>query len=591
MFAWMLYATLVGLMLAAAGALLEQWSPWLAGRRRFVWLTVIAGTLVLATAVSVAPGERSPSIAPATLGSVPPGRTIEPPVTSPSVTTATVARLTGADEATLTREAGSFRLDAALIALWIAASALCLLVLAVSAWRVARMQRAWREGIIAGVPVLVSHDVGPAVIGLVHHGIVVPAWVEALREDEQRTVMTHEREHVRAGDPLLLWGATLLVALVPWNAALWYALRRLRHAIEMDCDARVLRTRPDAHAYCTLLLDVGERTLAGVAPVAALAEPATLLERRIDAMTAPRAMGWRVGAGATAALTLVLAACWTPRPTIAPQARVAALVSELNSLLASDSTRRSLSLAEQVEARRTVAAARAMQLHRAAVDPYEWERALAPSADVALKQLYPQLYTRTDTTELMVVLTYDMNGKLKGHELRAQPSWGAYQATDFSRVQIQWFAMRDIPGRHASLVLVLEKWPIDSEPPNSAYGGRNAPAHSANVSPAQQFGHRVDSIAHADFPQAFQKRDDAIVVAVLFGADGTILRTTQKTFALGEVFDVDPGNPNAPLTMRSSSYLLMRTMGSEVPQLSRSGSQTMSEAPHAVFIYGQLVAR
>ena len=261
MFAWMLYATFVGLMLAAAGALLEHWSPWLAGQRRFAWLTVIAGTLVLATAVSVAPRESSPSVAPAPSGSVPPERTTEASEPSPTVT---AARQTRADESAKTRDAGSFRLDAALIALWIAASTLCLLVLAVSAWRVARMQRAWREGIIAGVPVLVSHDVGPAVIGLVHHGIVVPAWVEALREDEQRTVMTHEREHVRAGDPLLLWGATLVVALVPWNVALWYALRRLRHAIEMDCDARVLRTRPDARAYCTLLLDVGERTLAGV---------------------------------------------------------------------------------------------------------------------------------------------------------------------------------------------------------------------------------------------------------------------------------------------------------------------------------------
>ena len=587
MFAWMLYATFVGLMLAAAGALLEHWSPWLAGQRRFAWLTVIAGTLVLATAVSVAPRESSPSVAPAPFGSVAQERTTE--ASEPS-STVTAARQTRADESAPTRDAGSFRLDAALIALWIAASTLCLLVLAVSAWRVARMQRAWREGIIAGVPVLVSHDVGPAVIGLVHHGIVVPAWVEALREDEQRTVMTHEREHVRAGDPLLLWGATLVVALVPWNVALWYALRRLRHAIEMDCDARVLRTRPDARAYCTLLLDVGERTLAGVAPVAALAEPATLLERRIDAMTAPRAMGWRVGAGAAAALTLVLAACWAPHPEVAPQARVAALVSELNSLLASDSTQRSLSLAARAEAMRTIAVARAMQLHPAVIDPYEWELALVPHPDVALAQLYPQLGTRTDTAELMVVLTYDLNGKLKGHELRAHPNWAYYQAPDFSRVQIERFAMRDIPGRHASLVLVLEKWPIDSEPLISAYGGRNAPAESANVSPAQQFGHRVDSIAHADFPQAFQKRDDAIVVAVLFGADGKILRTTQKTFALGEVFDVDRGNPNASLTMRNSGYLLMRTVGSPVPKLARSGSQTMADAPHAVFIYGQLVA-
>jgi len=89
-------------------------------------------------------------------------------------------------------------LDGLLVWAWLIASALCVGLLGASVWRLARMRCDWREAVIAGVPVLVSHDVGPAVIGIIHHGIVVPEWVETLDDDAQRAVMTHEREHVRA---------------------------------------------------------------------------------------------------------------------------------------------------------------------------------------------------------------------------------------------------------------------------------------------------------------------------------------------------------------------------------------------------------
>ncbi len=59
MLAWMAYVTLVGLLLAAAGALLEAVSPWLVGRRRMLWITVIAGCLVLAIAGVLVPYSES----------------------------------------------------------------------------------------------------------------------------------------------------------------------------------------------------------------------------------------------------------------------------------------------------------------------------------------------------------------------------------------------------------------------------------------------------------------------------------------------------------------------------------------------------
>jgi len=213
-------------------------------------------------------------------------------------------------------------LDMLLLGLWLLGSLVCVATLGVSARRITRMRREWDRSVIAGIPVLVSHDVGPAVIGLVHHGIVVPRWVESLDDEAQRLVMLHEREHVRAGDPLLLWGAALLVSLMPWNAALWFALRRTRHAIEIDCDARVLRLEPNPRPYCSLLIDVGGRSLAGVAPVAALAEPATLLERRITAMLTSRALRIRDVAGGVLAFGLVAIACRTPHPAGIPSMSV-----------------------------------------------------------------------------------------------------------------------------------------------------------------------------------------------------------------------------------------------------------------------------
>ena len=588
MLAWMGYVTLVGAFLVVAGALLEHSAPWLVGKCRMIWLAVITGTLTLAIytlvptasrAVHAPNTERAIESAPIATAPVDPRSVAPLPSEPPSIASAT----------TDTTSDTSLDLDVLLAFVWLLGSTMCLGVLVASAWRVSRMRQAWRETVIAGVPVLVSHDVGPAVIGLVHHGIVVPSWVEALDDDEQRTVMTHEREHVRAGDPLLLWGTTLLVVLMPWNAALWYALRRLRHAIEMDCDARVLRSRPDARAYCTLLVDVGERTLAGLAPMAALAEPATLLERRIEALTAP-ARGWnrRVALGALAALMLIVAACWAPRPVVAPRARLVALVSEINSLLARDSNEHFLTVAERAAAARTLARSDTLVVPGAPDSTLLWESKLVPKMDDALRLVFPQLFTRTDTTEMMALLTYDYTGKLKGHSIRPMPRWRAYGAPDFSNVQIKLFGMRDRPELHATLVYIVEKWDVANEPARSAYGGLHGPAVSKNVPAAKQYGHRVDSLARVNYPEAYGPRDDAIVVTVLFDVRGRIVRSLAKRFPVDQVFDVIPGVTNAALSTRSSSYLLSRTLGAEVPKLTQSGSQTMRDAPEAIFVFGEL---
>jgi beta-lactamase regulating signal transducer with metallopeptidase domain len=217
--------------------------------------------------------------------------------------------------------------DRVLGAAWAASSALALAWVAGGALRLARARRRWRPARVDGVPVRVSDADGPAVVGWRRPTIVVPRWALALPDDARALLLAHERAHADAGDVRLLAAATLAVALAPWHPALWWALGRLRAAVELDCDARVLAsadTRGRRRAYATLLLDVGaraigvERLLPGAV---AFGRPPSLLARRITAMTSlpPRPAPARVTAAVLAAGALAASGA------ALPAARVAAL--------------------------------------------------------------------------------------------------------------------------------------------------------------------------------------------------------------------------------------------------------------------------
>jgi beta-lactamase regulating signal transducer with metallopeptidase domain len=73
---------------------------------------------------------------------------------------------------------------------------------------------------------------------------------------------------------------------MPWNAALWYMGRRLRLAIEVDCDHRVMRHGDlDLRSYAELLITIGaRRAVPGVGVGFSVGRP--FLEHRIERMTA-----------------------------------------------------------------------------------------------------------------------------------------------------------------------------------------------------------------------------------------------------------------------------------------------------------------
>jgi beta-lactamase regulating signal transducer with metallopeptidase domain len=212
--------------------------------------------------------------------------------------------------------------DRALGAAWLAASAVFALWLVATQRRLRRRLRGYPSRIVDGERVLVSSAFGPAVVGVVRPQIVLPEWALAIGRSDRRIIVAHETEHRQAHDPLLAFVALMVVAALPWNAALWWQLRRLRLAIEIDCDRRVVsRHGHDPHAYGMLLLATRERA-SRVTPAMAIAMTAMRsgLGRRVEALVdgPPRSAVRRLSALAVAVvLTAGIVSVRAPRlPTV-----------------------------------------------------------------------------------------------------------------------------------------------------------------------------------------------------------------------------------------------------------------------------------
>jgi beta-lactamase regulating signal transducer with metallopeptidase domain len=199
--------------------------------------------------------------------------------------------------------------------IWLSLSAILIAWALANAWRVWQVIASSRSrdgdnsaAMIDGIPVVVTEEVGPATVGLLRTQVLLPRWALALPQSQRQYVLRHENEHRRAHDGLLLFIASLPLVLAPWNLALWWQLRRLSLAVEMDCDARVVDALGDAHTYGALLLTVAE-----AGSRSPHLQPAFLgsgmLERRLTQLLAPqrlsRVQRLVVPALAIALLTLV----------------------------------------------------------------------------------------------------------------------------------------------------------------------------------------------------------------------------------------------------------------------------------------------
>ncbi|HUF73209.1 MAG TPA: TonB family protein [Gammaproteobacteria bacterium] len=174
--------------------------------------------------------------------------------------------------------------DSAIVAVWAGSSTAMLTLCLIAGWRLHRVLSRSQPVTIEDQEVLVSDRLGPAVLGFLRPRIVLPRWLAEQGTALRSLVLNHEREHIAARDHIALLGALALIALMPWNVALWWQLRRLRTAMEIDCDSRVLRDGANARAYSEALLTVGRQSVRTPFGSVALTEPVSELERRIRIM-------------------------------------------------------------------------------------------------------------------------------------------------------------------------------------------------------------------------------------------------------------------------------------------------------------------
>ena len=191
-----------------------------------------------------------------------------------------------------------------LLSMWVSVA-----LAAAQALRVSSLTRRFRRGpaVVDGVPSVITDSIGPATVGVFRTRVVIPRWVLALPHAQRRYVLRHEEEHRHSRDTLLLFVASLAGVLMPWNLPIWWQLSRLRLAVEMDCDSRVVAALGDACAYSEMLLRVAEAASRGPRLQPALLGMG-MLERRIVELVAPstRTLAMRVFASATAVALLIV---------------------------------------------------------------------------------------------------------------------------------------------------------------------------------------------------------------------------------------------------------------------------------------------
>lgn len=303
---WMLHTILVAMVLTAAAQAAESALRMAGSSARWVWFAASLGTFLIPAWAILGDAHMGHGLDGAVVQAV----GVELPLLTPPVHV----------------QAALSNLDRPVAWLWALLSALLVARALLAFRRLCRLREGWEEGELEGERVLVSGRVGPAVVGWRRGRIVLPRWVLGRARCIQELILAHEREHLRARDPLLVAGSGLLLVLTPWNPMLWFQFRRLRAAIEMDCDRRVLRGRPhDRRVYGELLLEVGGLAAHGVGTTR-LAGARSTLERRIELLVQdldrvhPEGVFIRASWGAV----LVLVALLIPGPILpAPGQEVA----------------------------------------------------------------------------------------------------------------------------------------------------------------------------------------------------------------------------------------------------------------------------
>lgn len=273
MLAWSAYILILSAVLGVTALALEQLSRRCGVATRWVWAHAIVASLLIPAVLLFAPR-------PVALQSA-----IEASLVMPAIPVDVSAENLGSD-ATAPMPHRSISLNAALLAAWAVLTTLVITCFAISALRLRRAAAHWTKRRVAGTDVFISASLGPAVVGYFPAKIVLPRWLLQAEASVQRMAVLHESQHLSARDPQLILAALVCVALMPWNLSLWWMLQRLRTAVEVDCDARVLASGEDVVTYGGALLEVAASNARAPLLGPALIEPTTQLEKRITLLSA-----------------------------------------------------------------------------------------------------------------------------------------------------------------------------------------------------------------------------------------------------------------------------------------------------------------
>jgi len=299
MLSWMLYSIVVSLLMGLAALALERSARIRQRPARWLW----GACMVASLAIPFIPSKVSVQIPETTHAErARSAEILTPPQTTAIETSRFTLPIIGTDQTPLSNEVSTL-LDWT----WRMASMALALVILASGVHLSWRRRRWDRGHMAGMAVYISEDCGPAVVGFLRPRIVVPRWLTKLPPDKQEFVIAHERSHLGAYDTQLLTIAVCLLACMPWNLILWWQLRRLRLAIEIDCDARVLSLGYPVARYSETLIAVGERQSASYAMTMARYGSKSFLEQRIHNMLRKKTRHARVSALVLACLGVGLA--------------------------------------------------------------------------------------------------------------------------------------------------------------------------------------------------------------------------------------------------------------------------------------------
>jgi len=298
MLAWLMYVITVSVLLSLAAFVGERTARMRRKPTRWIWMLAIVASLLLPSVMSSVSVQMPDMFTPKMSQNLHALREVTTQQLSPAYW---IADSTG-------RTPQWRNYDPLLKSAWMLVSIAMTLVLAATGAMLFLRKRHWPRRNIHGVELYVTPDVGPAVVGLLHSRIVVPSWVLQASPQQQAMVLAHEQSHLDAGDPQLFTLALCLLVAMPWNLPLWWQLRRLRRAIEVDCDARVLGRGHAVESYGETLIEVGERQSVFIGAVAAMSESTSFLEERIRIMVSKPTKWTGVIAAGFSLLSLAVAA-------------------------------------------------------------------------------------------------------------------------------------------------------------------------------------------------------------------------------------------------------------------------------------------